>query len=78
MVAADANLKITAERIVWGTSTPGDLRGAGCVLVDRALHDALIEAMAATITRFFGADPKQSPDFARIVNGKHVEWLGTI
>ena len=31
--------------------------------------------MAATITRFFGADPKQSPDFARIVNERHAERL---
>lgn len=77
VVAADADLKITAERIVWGKFLNA---GQTCVapdyvLVERARHDALIEALAATITRFFGADPKGSPDFARIVSQKHAERL---
>jgi len=77
VVAADANLKIAAERIVWGKFLNA---GQTCVapdyvLVDRTRHDALIDAMTATITRFFGADPKQSPDFARIVNEHHAERL---
>src|ERR1051325_915989 len=77
VVAADANLTIAAERIVWGKFLNA---GQTCVapdyvLVDRTRHDALIDAMAAMITRFFGADPKQSPDFARIVNERHAERL---
>jgi len=77
VVAADANLKIAAERIVWGKFLNA---GQTCVapdyvLVDRTRHDALIDAMAATIARFFGADPKLSPDFARIVNERHAERL---
>ena len=77
VVAADANLKITAERIVWGKFLNA---GQTCVapdyvLVDRTRHDALIDTMATTITRFFGPDPKQSPDFARIVNAPHAERL---
>jgi aldehyde dehydrogenase (NAD+) len=77
VVAADANLKIAAERIVWGKFLNA---GQTCVapdyvLVDRSRHDGLIEAMAAAITRFFGTDPKQSPDFARIVNERHAERL---
>jgi aldehyde dehydrogenase (NAD+) len=77
VVTADANLKIAAERIVWGKFLNA---GQTCVapdyvLVDRARHDALVDAMAATITRFFGADPKQSPDLARIVNTHHAERL---
>ena len=77
VVAADADLKITAERIVWGKFLNA---GQTCVapdyvLVDRSRHDALIDALRATITRFFGADPKTSPDFARIVNRQHAERL---
>jgi len=77
VVAADANLAIAAERIVWGKFLNA---GQTCVapdyvLVDRSRHDALIDAMAATITRFFGSDPKQSPDFARIVNESHAQRL---
>jgi aldehyde dehydrogenase (NAD+) len=77
IVAADANLAIAAERIVWGKFLNS---GQTCVapdyvLVERARHDALLEAMAATITRYFGTDPKQSPDLSRIVNEKHAERL---
>jgi acyl-CoA reductase-like NAD-dependent aldehyde dehydrogenase len=77
VVAADANLAITAERIVWGKFLNA---GQTCVapdyvLVERARHDALIEAMRAAVTRFFGADPKASPDFARIVNDRHTGRL---
>jgi len=77
VVTADANLKIAAERIVWGKFLNA---GQTCVapdyvLVDRARHDALVDGMGATITRFFGADPKQSPDLARIVNAHHAERL---
>jgi aldehyde dehydrogenase (NAD+) len=76
-VAADANMEIAAERIVWGKFLNA---GQTCVapdyvLVDRTRHEALIEAMAAMITRFFGAEPKQSPDFARIVNERHAQRL---
>jgi aldehyde dehydrogenase (NAD+) len=77
VVAADADLKIAAERIVWGKFLNA---GQTCVapdyvLVDRARHDALIDALQAAITRFFGADPQASPAFARIVNQKHTERL---
>lgn len=77
VVAADADLKITAERIVWGKFLNA---GQTCVapdyvLVGRSRHDALIDALSATIMRFFGPDPKLSPDFARIVNRTHAERL---
>jgi aldehyde dehydrogenase (NAD+) len=77
VVAADADLKIAAERIVWGKFLNA---GQTCVapdyvLVESVRHDALIDALRATIIRFFGADPKASPDFARIVNRQRAERL---
>ena len=77
VVAADADLKIAAERIVWGKFLNA---GQTCVapdyvLVERTRHDAFIDALRATIARFFGPDPKTSPDFARIVSEQHAERL---
>lgn len=77
VVAADADLSVAVERIAWGKFLNA---GQTCVapdyvLVERARHDALLAALTATITRFFGSDPKQSPDFARIVTAKHAERL---
>jgi aldehyde dehydrogenase (NAD+) len=77
VVAADADLAIAAERIVWGKFINA---GQTCVapdyvLVERARRDALLDALTATIARFFGPDPKASPDFARIISEKHTERL---
>jgi aldehyde dehydrogenase (NAD+) len=77
VVAPDADLTIAAERIVWGKFLNA---GQTCVapdyvLVESAQHDALVDALSAAITRFFGPDPKRSPDFPRIVNEKHAERL---
>ena len=77
VVAADANLDRAAERIVWGKFLNA---GQTCiapdyVLVERRCHDALLDALVAAIARHFGPDPKQSPDLARIVTGKHAERL---
>jgi aldehyde dehydrogenase (NAD+) len=77
VVAADANPSIAAERIVWGKFLNA---GQTCVapdyvLVERASRDALLQALVETIRRFFGADPKASPDLARIVSEKHAERL---
>lgn len=77
IVAADADLRIAAERIVWGKFLNA---GQTCVapdyvLVERGRRDDLIDALRATIARFFGSDPKASPDFARIVTEKHVDRL---
>jgi aldehyde dehydrogenase (NAD+) len=77
VVAADADPKIAAERILWGKLINA---GQTCVapdyvLVERGRRDALLDAFAATIKRFFGPDPKTSPDLARIVSEQHVDRL---
>ena len=77
VVAADADLAITAERIVWGKFLNA---GQTCVapdyvLVERTRHDALLEALTVTIARLFGPDPKSSANLARIVTEKHAERL---
>jgi aldehyde dehydrogenase (NAD+) len=45
------------------------------VLVDREVEQPLLDALAATVTKFYGADPRQSPDYARVVNDRHFERL---
>jgi len=41
------------------------------VLVHEHVHDALLNRIVSTIREFYGDDPKQSPDYARIVNERH-------
>jgi aldehyde dehydrogenase (NAD+) len=73
IVDESANLDIAAKRIVYGKFFNA---GQTCVAPDYVLvhdhvHDALINRMVSTIREFYGDDPQQSPDYARIVNERH-------
>ena len=77
IVTADAPVEITARRIVWGKFMNA---GQTCVApdylwVDRRIAPALLEALRATIRGFYGDDPRQSPDYGRIVNRRHFDRL---
>jgi aldehyde dehydrogenase (NAD+) len=77
VVAADANLEVAARRIAWAKFLNA---GQTCVapdyvLVDREVEQPLLDALAATVTTFYGANPRQSPDYARVVNDRHFERL---
>ncbi|PKL77193.1 MAG: aldehyde dehydrogenase family protein [Candidatus Melainabacteria bacterium HGW-Melainabacteria-1] len=70
-------LEITARRIVWGKFLNA---GQTCVAPDYVLVPPemkvdLIQEMARCLKEFYGADPRQSPDYARIVNEAHFERL---
>lgn len=72
-----ANIEITARRIVWGKFLNA---GQTCVAPDFLLVQAkekynLIEALKKEITAFYGENPMESPDFARIINQAHFERL---
>ena len=77
IVDADADLAVAAKRIIWGKCFNA---GQTCVapdylLVHADVKEELLRLMIAQLTEFFGADPRQSPDFARIVNAAHFERL---
>jgi aldehyde dehydrogenase (NAD+) len=77
IVSAQANIEVAARRIVWGKYVNA---GQTCiapdyVLVERPVHDALVVAMGKAIAQFYGADPKTSADYARIVNEAHFHRL---
>lgn len=75
-----ARLETACERIIWGK-----LMNAGqtCVapdyiLVNHNIYEAFINELIFTIQSFYGKDIKQSPDFGRIVNHKHMDRLKNI
>ncbi len=70
-------LEITARRIVWGKFLNA---GQTCVapdyiLVPPEMKVDLIQEMARCLQDFYGTDPRQSPDYARIVNENHFDRL---
>lgn len=77
LVDATANLKVTARRIAQGKFFNA---GQTCVAPDYVLAEAsILEALAAelveTIREFYGADPQQSEEYARIINTKQFDTL---
>jgi aldehyde dehydrogenase (NAD+) len=77
IVCDDAALEVTARRIVWGKFMNA---GQTCVapdhvLVSRTMRDPLIAAMKTAMASFYPAGPRQSPDYARIINRRHFDRL---
>ena len=77
IVCADADLRVAARRVAWGRFLNA---GQTCVAPDYVLIDASVEArftshVLEAIVDFFGADPKASGAFARIVDESHVDRL---
>ena len=80
IVAADAHIDVAAKRIAWGKFLNA---GQTCiapdyVLVDERIEDEFVAALADAVTTFYGTDPRQSNDYARIVNERHHDRLMTL
>ncbi|HEX2549399.1 MAG TPA: aldehyde dehydrogenase family protein, partial [Gammaproteobacteria bacterium] len=77
IVDDSANLAVAAERIVWGKFSNA---GQTCiapdyVLVDKDVEEKLLFYIKEKIKEFYGANPKESKDFGRIVNKQHYDRL---
>lgn len=77
IVHRDADLDVTARRIVWGKYLNA---GQTCVAPDYVLahasiHDTLLDKIAESILLFYGESPQTSPDYARVVNARHHHRL---
>ena len=80
LVAASADVRSAARRIVWGKFLNA---GQTCVapdyvVVEREAERALLEEIEHWLVNFYGEEPHLSPDFGRIVNDVHVARLATL
>jgi aldehyde dehydrogenase (NAD+) len=70
----------TARRIAWGKWVNC---GQTCVapdylLVHENLKDKLLPALKEAVEKMYGADPKQSPDYGRMVNDRHFARVASM
>ncbi|TYQ24788.1 aldehyde dehydrogenase [Pseudanabaena sp. UWO310] len=77
IVDEECDLETTAKRIIWGKFYNA---GQTCVapdylLVSKSIKPVLIEKLLRYVKTFFGENPQQSPDFARIVNDRQFDRL---
>lgn len=77
LVDRTADLAVAARRIAWGKFANA---GQTCVapdyvLVHEAVEEKLLVALREALRGFYGDDPRQSPDYGRIVNDRQYERL---
>ncbi|MBW4664214.1 MAG: aldehyde dehydrogenase [Chroococcus sp. CMT-3BRIN-NPC107] len=77
IVDTDIDIEVTARRIVWGKFLNA---GQTCIapdylLVNKAIKQELLVAVAKYIKEFFGDNPENSPDYARIIDDKQFSRL---
>lgn len=77
IVHRSADLASAARRIAWGKFVNA---GQTCVapdyvLVEEPVADRLVDELVGAIRRFYGDDPRTSPDYGRIVSDAHVARL---
>ncbi len=74
IVDDSADTSVAARRIVWGKYFNA---GQSCVAPDyiavhHTIKDELLVLLEESIRKFYGNDPGKSPDYERIITGKHV------
>ncbi|MCY0095452.1 aldehyde dehydrogenase family protein [Hoeflea ulvae] len=73
IVTPDCDLEVAARRVAWGKFLNA---GQTCVAPDHVLaHESVagdfVTRLKAATKRFYGDDPKASPDYPRIINDRH-------
>ena len=80
IVDETAKLKLAATRIMWGKLLNA---GQTCIapdylLVHESVKEKLLPLLTEAVTKFYGDDAKQSPDFPRIISKPNMERLTTL
>ncbi|CAG8465694.1 10608_t:CDS:2 [Ambispora leptoticha] len=77
IVANDANILISAKRIIWGKiyNCGQTCIAPDYIICERLVQTALIDSIPKVLEEFLGENIKQSKDYARIVNQRHFDRL---
>ncbi len=80
IVTTNAPLDCAAKRIVWGKFYNA---GQNCIspdylLIARDIKKEFIEKLIFWIKKFYGENPIESPDYARIISQKHLDRLAQL
>lgn len=80
IVAADADLEVTARRVVWGAFLNG---GQLCVrpdycMVEESIYEPFLAKVKEVTHAFYGENMQDSPFFARVVNERHFDRVARL
>jgi aldehyde dehydrogenase (NAD+) len=79
IVDTTVDIDRAAKRITWGKFINA---GQTCIapdylLVDRRIKSDLLDSIKKYVSEFYGDDPSQSPDYARLINQNHFERVAS-
>uniref|UniRef100_A0A915D5L8 Aldehyde dehydrogenase domain-containing protein n=1 Tax=Ditylenchus dipsaci TaxID=166011 RepID=A0A915D5L8_9BILA len=77
IVEADADIEVTARRLVWGKflNCGQTCLSPDYVLVNSAVKNQLVDAVILNLRNFYGKEVQSSPDYSRIINQRHFDRI---
>jgi aldehyde dehydrogenase (NAD+) len=80
IVDETANLADAAKKIVWGAMAWGGqwCTSPGYVVVHESVADAFVAACKKAVVDLYGTDPRNNPDFSRIVSSSAAKRLASL
>jgi aldehyde dehydrogenase (NAD+) len=79
-VDATANVPDAARKIVWGATAWGGqwCTSPGYAYVHRSVVDEFVAECKRAVVELYGEDPKNNPDYSKIINASAVERLASL
>ena len=79
-VDSTANIPDAAKKIVWGAMAWGGqwCTSPGYAYVHRSVVDEFVGECKRSVVELYGADPKNNPDYSKIINAGAVERLASL
>jgi len=79
-VDSTANIPDAAKKIIWGAMAWGGqwCTSPGYAYVHRSLVDEFVAECKRSLVELYGADPKNNPDYSKIINAGAVERLASL
>ena len=80
VVDRTANIRDAAKKIVWGAMAWGGqwCTSPGYAYVDASIAEEFVSEAKKAVVDFYGSDPRNNPDYSRIISAKEVNRLSAL
>jgi aldehyde dehydrogenase (NAD+) len=80
VVDQTANIRDAAKKIVWGATAWGGqwCTSPGYAYVHESIADAFVSEAKEAVVELYGRDPKNNPDYSRIISAKEAARLSAL
>jgi aldehyde dehydrogenase (NAD+) len=80
LVDKTANLRVAAKKITWGATAWGGqwCTSPGYAYVHESVAEQFVAACKRALTELYGSEPKDNPDYSRIISADAVRRLASL